>query len=67
MERLVQALGAFGRLGAQPETARFEQYIPAALRQLQRALRQVDLRPELLRAVETAIDKYSRDQDNAPK
>jgi aminoglycoside/choline kinase family phosphotransferase len=34
-QRLVQALGAYGRLGAQPETRRFLVHVPAALQQLQ--------------------------------
>ncbi len=35
LQRLTQALGAYGRLGAQPATIRFLDHIPAALRQLQ--------------------------------
>lgn len=35
VQRLIQALGAYGRLGAQPGTRRFLQYILPALRQLQ--------------------------------
>lgn len=33
-QRLCQALGAFGKLGAAPQTSRFLQYIPAAVHQL---------------------------------
>jgi aminoglycoside/choline kinase family phosphotransferase len=33
-QRLVQALGAYGRLGAQPATRRFLHFVPAAVRQL---------------------------------
>jgi NDP-sugar pyrophosphorylase family protein/aminoglycoside/choline kinase family phosphotransferase len=34
VQRLVQALGAYGRLGAQPATRRFQVFIPEAVRQL---------------------------------
>lgn len=34
LQRLAQALGAYGRLGARPETRRFLTHIPPALRQL---------------------------------
>jgi aminoglycoside/choline kinase family phosphotransferase len=37
-QRLSQALGAFGRLSARPETARFAARIPPALAMLRRAL-----------------------------
>ncbi len=36
VQRLMQALGAFGRLGSHPGTERFLNFIPPALRQLQR-------------------------------
>ena len=35
-QRLIQALGAYGRLGAMPATRRFRQFIPPALQQLAR-------------------------------
>lgn len=38
VQRLVQALGAFAKLGAQPATRAFAQHIPAARRMLARAL-----------------------------
>lgn len=34
VQRLAQALGAYGRLGADPATRRFRRHIPAAVRQL---------------------------------
>jgi aminoglycoside/choline kinase family phosphotransferase len=33
-QRLAQALGAYGRLGARPATRRFLDFVPAAVRQL---------------------------------
>lgn len=39
IQRLIQALGAFAKLGAQPDTRGFADYIPAARRMLARALR----------------------------
>ncbi len=38
IQRLVQALGAFGRLSASPHTAHFQQYIPPACHTLQQLL-----------------------------
>jgi len=38
VQRLVQALGAYGRLAALPGAGRFRAHIPAALRMLDRAL-----------------------------
>ena len=46
-QRLLQALGAFGRLGARPATRRFLDHVPAALRQLRRATRSLAGFPEL--------------------
>lgn len=37
IQRLAQALGAYGRLGANPATAGFARHIPAACRMMQRA------------------------------
>ena len=51
-QRMVQALGAFGRLGATRETKRFLTYIPAGMRQLQRALEALDCFPQLARLLE---------------
>jgi NDP-sugar pyrophosphorylase family protein len=44
IERLSQALGAFGRLSESPDTTRFANYIPPALAMMRRALRET---PEL--------------------
>ena len=38
VERLAQALGAYGRLGANPDTARFGRYVEPGLRMMRRAL-----------------------------
>ena len=48
IQRLVQALGAFGRLGANADTARFEKYIPAARHTLESLLETTQLCPTLL-------------------
>ncbi|MFC1498780.1 sugar phosphate nucleotidyltransferase [Verrucomicrobiota bacterium] len=42
VERLAQALGAFGRLSAHSETKRFELYIEPALKMMKRALSHLD-------------------------
>ncbi len=47
IQRLVQALGAFAKLSARPESAAFAAHIPAALRQLHRALGHQPLFPAL--------------------
>jgi NDP-sugar pyrophosphorylase family protein/aminoglycoside/choline kinase family phosphotransferase len=39
VQRLAQALGAYGRLGARAETRRFLAHVPAALRQMERFAR----------------------------
>ncbi len=41
VQRLGQALGAYARLGANPDTAAFEKFIPPALAMMRRALRHV--------------------------
>ncbi len=41
VQRLAQALGAFAKLGAQPETRAFANHIPAARRMMARALREL--------------------------
>jgi hypothetical protein len=38
LQRLGQALGAYAKLGSQPDTASFAEYIPPALKMLRRAL-----------------------------
>ncbi|MDO9541545.1 MAG: phosphotransferase, partial [Kiritimatiellia bacterium] len=47
VQRLCQALGAYGRLAANAETAWFAQYIPAALQMMRRALEQAGICPRL--------------------
>lgn len=47
VERLSQALGAFGRLGAAPATAYFLKHIPAGINQLKKALIHVHGLPTL--------------------
>jgi mannose-1-phosphate guanylyltransferase len=50
VQRLSQALGAYGRLTALPGVHRFELYIPPAIRMISRALKHVpDLRADELR------------------
>lgn len=53
-ERLVQALGAFGRLGASPATRYFLRHIPAAVAELRHALAGTPPMPALL----DALDRY---------
>ena len=57
VERLAQALGAFGRLCAQPGTRRFEGHIPAAVRMLARMLDRLDGLPHLR---ELVVDMQDR-------
>jgi len=59
VERLAQALGAYGRLCAQPGTAWFGKYIPPALRMMRRALRHTGDCECLLSVVENAIDNLA--------
>lgn len=47
IQRLCQALGAYGRLAANAETAWFAQYIPPAIQMMQRALEQTGICPRL--------------------
>lgn len=49
VQRLLQALGAYGRLGTQPGTERFLQHIPGALHQLGCACREIGTLPTLQR------------------
>jgi len=64
VERLAQALGAYGRLCAQPETAWFKKYIPRGLRMMQRALRQVGAGKRLLAVVDNAVDNQAGREKN---
>ncbi|MBP7829043.1 MAG: phosphotransferase [Kiritimatiellae bacterium] len=52
VERLVQALGAYGRLSAQPGLESFHRHIPPALRLLRRALSRTGALPILSGGVE---------------
>ncbi|MFH1478008.1 MAG: sugar phosphate nucleotidyltransferase [Verrucomicrobiota bacterium] len=56
IERLAQALGAYGRLSANPETAWFRKYFAPGLRMMQRALDQSGACPQLL----NALRKYGK-------
>lgn len=47
IQRLTQALGAFAKLGGQPDTRAFAEHIPAARRMLARALRETGGLPTL--------------------
>lgn len=51
IERLAQALGAYGRLSANPETAWFGSYIAPGLRMMQRALSHSEACPNLQKAL----------------
>lgn len=53
VERLSQALGAFGRLGAAPATSYFLKHIPAGINQLREALRHVPGLPMLNKCLAT--------------
>lgn len=54
VQRLCQALGAYGRLAANAETAWFAQYIPPALLMMRRALEQSGICPRLYEIILTA-------------
>ncbi len=51
VQRLAQALGAFGRLAANAETAWFAKYFPPAVRMMRRALEQAGMRGRLYEAL----------------
>jgi aminoglycoside/choline kinase family phosphotransferase len=55
VQRLVQALGAFGRLAAHPDTCRFARHLSAGRQMLQRALAGVPGCPTLARLMKDAI------------
>lgn len=59
IERLAQALGAYGRLSANPETAWFGKYMAPGLRMMQRALEQSGACPRLLSALRRYEDKMN--------
>ncbi len=54
VERLAQALGAYGRLSANPETAWFGKYFAPGLRMMKRALDQSGACPQLLNLMRDA-------------
>lgn len=56
IERLAQALGAYGRLSANPETAWFGNYIAPGLRMMQRALEQSGTCPKLFDLIKMRAD-----------
>jgi NDP-sugar pyrophosphorylase family protein/aminoglycoside/choline kinase family phosphotransferase len=58
VERLAQALGAFGRLSASADTARFARYIPPALRVMQSALAHLPPLPNLALAVRVGAARW---------
>jgi NDP-sugar pyrophosphorylase family protein/aminoglycoside/choline kinase family phosphotransferase len=60
VQRLGQALGAYGRLCSQPETADFARHIAPALKMLQRALDHLGGLPNLREVVNRAMDIENR-------
>lgn len=54
VQRLSQALGAFGRLSASPDTSRFAAHIPPAIAMIRRALRETPGLADMERAMEKA-------------
>lgn len=59
IERLSQALGAYGRLSANPETAWFRKYMAPGLRMMHRALEHAGVCPQLSSALSRYADKTS--------
>jgi NDP-sugar pyrophosphorylase family protein/aminoglycoside/choline kinase family phosphotransferase len=59
VQRLAQALGAFGRLSALSDTSRFAAYIPPALVMMRRALSEAQAGGRMRDAVETAMETLS--------
>jgi NDP-sugar pyrophosphorylase family protein/aminoglycoside/choline kinase family phosphotransferase len=57
LERLAQALGAYGRLGASPETAWFARYIRPALERMREALDRLPVLPGLRAIVRSALQR----------
>lgn len=58
VERLAQALGAYGRLGANPATASFRRHIPAGVRQLLQAVTRAGTLPALRRHLERWLEAH---------
>lgn len=63
IERLSQALGAYGRLGANPATAGFLRYIPAGVDQLLGAIRYVGTLPVL----QDTLEKWRQASPSTPQ
>jgi NDP-sugar pyrophosphorylase family protein/streptomycin 6-kinase len=59
VQRLAQALGAFGRLSALSDTSRFAAYIPPALAMMRRALSHLPAFPHLSAAIDSALHRCS--------
>jgi NDP-sugar pyrophosphorylase family protein/aminoglycoside/choline kinase family phosphotransferase len=57
VQRLVQALGAYGRLGANRATRRFLKYIPPALTILRKTLIRLDNFPHMRKLVDICLEK----------
>jgi aminoglycoside/choline kinase family phosphotransferase len=57
IQRLVQALGAFGRLGGHPETKRFEKHIPVARDVLMKLLTSTRLCPSLFSLLSEQVSR----------
>lgn len=55
VQRLTQAIGAYARLGATPETRRFDRHIVPALNMLDRAVRHVENLPHITRAIRAGL------------
>jgi len=61
IQRLCQALGAYGRLAANAETAWFAQYIPPAIQMMQRALKEVNICRRLIDVI--AATRFSSETE----
>lgn len=66
IQRLCQALGAYGRLAANAETAWFAQYISPALSMMRRALEQTDVCPRLYGIISASFIQQTHYQTLVP-
>ena len=66
VERLAQALGAYARLGAMPDTAWFANYIPPALERMLEALSRISPMPALQAVILAALDKSKSQKMHEP-
>jgi NDP-sugar pyrophosphorylase family protein/aminoglycoside/choline kinase family phosphotransferase len=66
VERLVQALGAFGRLGALPGTKHFLRHIPAAVRELLQASGRCGRMPVLVEVLTKVQDRLPPQPSSLP-